>query len=47
MRIDHNIKKVEIMEDMGGNMPSIYASLNNKKAEYQSPMIEVEGKIDN
>jgi predicted aspartyl protease len=35
------------VEDMGGNMPRIYASLDNKKEEYQSPMIEVEGKIDN
>jgi hypothetical protein len=32
---------------MGGNMPSIYKSLDKKKAKYQSPMIEVEGKIDN
>jgi hypothetical protein len=32
---------------MGGNMPRIYASLNNKQEEYKSPMIEVEGKIDN
>jgi hypothetical protein len=32
---------------MGGNMPRIYASLDNKQAEYQSPMIEMEGKIDN
>jgi predicted aspartyl protease len=28
-------------------MPRIYAALNNKQVEYQSPMIEVEGKIDN
>ena len=35
------------MEDMGGIMSRIYASLDNKKEEYQSPMIEVEGKIDN
>jgi hypothetical protein len=32
---------------MGGNMLSIYAALENKQEEYQSPMIEVEGKIDN
>jgi hypothetical protein len=32
---------------MGGNMPRIYAALDNKKTKYQSPMIEVEGKIDN
>jgi hypothetical protein len=32
---------------MGGSMPRIYAGLDNRKVEYQSPMIEVEGKIDN
>jgi predicted aspartyl protease len=47
MRIVHNIQEVETMKDMGGSMPKIYASLDNKKVEYQSPMIEVEGKIDN
>jgi hypothetical protein len=30
-----------------GTMTRIYAALDNKQAEYQSPMIEVEGKIDN
>jgi hypothetical protein len=29
--------------DMGKNVPEIYTSLDNKKAEYQSHMIEVEG----
>jgi hypothetical protein len=47
MRTIHNIQEAETMEDMGGNMPRIYAALDNKQAEYQSPMIEVEGKIDN
>jgi hypothetical protein len=28
-------------------MLRIYASLDNNQAKYQSPMIEVEGKIDN
>ena len=28
-------------------MPRIYVALDNKQAEYQSPMIEVESKIDN
>jgi hypothetical protein len=28
-------------------MPRIYGSLDNKKEKYESPMIEVEGKIDN
>ena len=35
------------MEYMGGSIPRIYVSLDNKKEEYKSPMIEVEGKIDN
>ena len=47
MRIFHNIHEAETMEDMGGSMPRIYAALDNKQVEYQSPMIEVEGKIDN
>jgi hypothetical protein len=32
---------------MGGRIARIYATLDNKKVEYQSPMIEVEGKNDN
>jgi hypothetical protein len=40
-------KEREIVEDMGGNMPRSYVVLDNKKEKYQSPMIEVEGKIDN
>jgi hypothetical protein len=47
MRIVHNIQEAEIVEDMGGNMPRIYTTLGNKQVEYQSPMIEAEGKIDN
>jgi predicted aspartyl protease len=47
MRIVHNIHEDEIMEDMEGSMLRIYVALDNKQAEYQSPMIEVEGKIDN
>jgi hypothetical protein len=43
----HNIKKEEIIEDVGKNMSRIYASLDNRKKYYQSHMIEVEGKIDN
>jgi hypothetical protein len=47
MRTVHNIQEAKIVEDMGGNMPRIYAALDNKQVEYQSPMIEVEGNIDN
>ena len=35
------------MEDIGGSMLRIYTALDNKKEQYQSPMIEVEGKINN
>jgi hypothetical protein len=32
---------------MGSRMPRIYAALDNKKDEFQSHMIEVEGMINN
>jgi hypothetical protein len=35
------------MEDMGGSMIMIYVVLDNLTEKYQSPMIEVEGKINN
>jgi hypothetical protein len=47
MRIFHNIQEDEIVEDMGQSMPRIYAALENKQEKYQSPVIEVEGKINN
>jgi hypothetical protein len=43
----HNVKQDEIVEDMGRNVPRIYVALDNKKVEYQSHMIEVEGMINN
>jgi hypothetical protein len=43
----HNIQEADIVEDMGRSMQRIYVSLENKKADYQSHMIEVEGKINN
>jgi hypothetical protein len=46
-RIVHNVHQNETMEDMSRNVPRIYASLANKKAEYQSHMIEVEDMINN
>jgi hypothetical protein len=39
MRIFHKIHEGEIVEYMGGKIPRIYAALDNKKVEYQSPMI--------
>jgi hypothetical protein len=47
MRTSQKIHEDKTIKYMGGNMPRIYATLDNKQAEYQSPMIEVEGKIDN
>jgi hypothetical protein len=46
-RIVHNVQQAETMEDMGRNVTRIYAALDNKQAEYQSHMIEVEGMINN
>ena len=45
-RIVHNVQQADIVEDMGRSMQRIYASLDNKQAEFQSHMIEVEGKIN-
>ena len=39
----HNIQEATIVEDMG----RIYAALDDRQEEYQSNMIEVEGKIIN
>jgi hypothetical protein len=39
----HNIQEDTTVEDMG----RIYATLDDRQAEYQSNMIEVEGKIIN
>jgi hypothetical protein len=47
VRTVHNVQKDEIVEDMGRNVPRIYAALDNKQEEYQSHMIEVEGMINN
>jgi hypothetical protein len=47
VRIVHNVQQAETVEDMGRKVPRIYAALDNKQAEYQSHMIEVEGMINN
>jgi hypothetical protein len=47
VRTAHNLQQDETMEDMGINVPRIYAALDNKKVEYQSHMIEVGGMINN
>jgi hypothetical protein len=46
-RVVHNVQQAEIVEDKGGYVPRIYASLENKQAKYQSHIIEVEGMINN
>jgi hypothetical protein len=47
VRVVRNVQQEETMDDMGNRIPRIYASLDNKKVEYQSHMIEVEGMINN
>jgi hypothetical protein len=47
MNVIHTIKKEDAIEYVGKNMPRIYASLDNRQLDYQSHIIEVEGKIDN
>jgi hypothetical protein len=47
VRTVHNVQQDETMEDMGRNVPRIYATLENKQAEYQSHMIDMEGMINN
>ena len=46
-RTVHTVQQAETMEDMGSRMPRIYTALDNKKAEFQSHTIEVEGMINN
>jgi hypothetical protein len=43
----HSVQQVDTVEDMGRNVPRIYAALDNKQSEFQSHMIEVEGNINN
>jgi hypothetical protein len=47
VRVVHNVQQAKTVEDMGSRMPRIYIALDNKKDEYQSRMIEVEGMINN
>jgi hypothetical protein len=44
-RTVHSVQQATTIEDMGRNVPKIYAALYNKQVEFQSHMIEVEGKI--
>jgi hypothetical protein len=47
MRTIHNIQEADIVDDEGRSMPRIYATLENRQANHQFHMIEVQGKIDN
>jgi hypothetical protein len=47
VKVVHNVQQDEMIEDMGKNVPRIYASLDNKEDEFQSHMIEVKGNINN
>ena len=46
-RTIHIVQQAETVEDMGSRMSRIYVALDNKQAEFQSHMIEVEGMINN
>ena len=47
VRSIHNVQQDKTMEDTCISVPKIYAALDNNKCEFQSHMIEVEGKINN
>jgi hypothetical protein len=40
------VQQVVTVENMGRNVPRIYAALDNKQDEFQSHLIEVEGNIN-
>jgi hypothetical protein len=41
VRVVKNVQQAEAMEDMGNKIPRIYATLDNKQADFQSHMIEI------
>jgi hypothetical protein len=45
-RTTHSVRKSMIVVDMGRSVSRIYATLDNKRVEFHSHMIEVEGKIN-
>jgi hypothetical protein len=47
MKTIHNIQEATIVEYMGISIPRIFATLEDRQAEYQLNMIKVEGKIIN
>jgi hypothetical protein len=46
VRTAHSVQQFATVEDIGRNVRRIYVALDNKQAEFQSHMIEVEGKIN-
>jgi hypothetical protein len=46
VRTSHNARQYMTVEDMGINVPRIYAALDNKQADFQSHMTDVDGKIN-
>jgi hypothetical protein len=46
VRTVYNVQQAVKIEDMGRNVPRICTALDNKQDEFQSYMIEVEGKIN-
>jgi hypothetical protein len=45
VRTAYSVQQAVIVEDLGRNVPRIYTALDNKQIEFQSHVIEVEGKI--
>jgi len=43
VRTMHNIQEENTMEYVSGNLPRIYAILENRQANHQSNIIEIEG----
>jgi hypothetical protein len=40
----HNVQQANTVEYIGRNVPRIYTTLDNKQVEFQSHMIELEGR---
>jgi hypothetical protein len=47
LRTTYNVHQDKTVEYMGRNVPRTYAALDNKKDNFQSHMIELEGNINN
>jgi hypothetical protein len=47
VRVVHNVKQAKTIEDIGINVPRIYAIVENKQEEFQSHVVEAKSKIKN